>query len=79
MPYALPSDIEQIVDQQVASGKYRDAESVLKAAFAALTEADSDLAAIQEAISEWKAGDDGLPVDEAFAEIRAMQKSSATQ
>lgn len=38
-----------------------------------------DLLAIKEAIAEWKAGDEGLPVDEAFAEIRAKYKDSANQ
>ena len=37
--------------------------------------ADADLAAIEAAIDEWKAGDDGLPVDEAFAEIRGSERS----
>lgn len=37
------------------------------------------LAAIKEAISSWKAGDEGLPVAEAFAEIRARHKDSLSQ
>ncbi len=79
MAYALPSDIEQIVKQKVASGKYRDVDAVLRAAFAALSEAESDLEAIQEAIGKWKAGDEGLPVEDAFAEICAMHHGPPQQ
>lgn len=35
-----------------------------------------ELRAIKQAIAEWKAGDEGLPVDEAFAEIRAKYGES---
>lgn len=35
-----------------------------------------DLAAIKEAIAQWEAGDEGLPVDEAMAEVRAKYRDS---
>jgi hypothetical protein len=31
---------------------------------------DEDLTAVREAITEWRAGDPGLPLDEAFEQVR---------
>jgi hypothetical protein len=42
-----------------------------------LNDANADLAAIEAAIDEWKSGDDGLPVNEAFAEIRRDEQQAS--
>jgi len=57
----LPPDVRRMVEAKLASGRYRDEEQVLREALRALTEQDEDLEAVCEAISEWKAGDAGVP------------------
>ena len=47
-------------------GAYSSPDEVLRAALEALQHSDADLAKIQEAIDEWQAGDEGLPLNEAF-------------
>ncbi len=79
MPYYLPEDLDQIVKERVATGRYRDADDLLRAALTALDEADANLAAIEASISEWKAGDDGLPLDNAFTEIRSQRHGLTDQ
>ena len=66
MPYQLHADIERLVEDQIATGAYRSADEVLRAALEALQKSDSDLTKIQEAIDEWQAGDEGLPLNDAF-------------
>ncbi len=66
MPYQLPADIERIVEDRIATGAYSSPDEVLRAALEALQKSDSDLTKIQEAIDEWQAGDEGLPLNDAF-------------
>lgn len=74
MPYGFPSDIDQQVQDRISTGRYENENEVLRAALDALRETDADLAAI-----EWKAGDEGLPVDGAFAVIRGEQQEPGLQ
>ncbi len=37
----------------------------------AFDEEEDDLRAVREAVAEWRAGDEGLPLKDAFNEIRA--------
>ena len=57
--------------QHMASGKYTCEDDLLRSAFRALTEEEEDLAAVQQAIYEWQAGDEGVPLDEACEAIRS--------
>ena len=66
MPSQLPADIERLVEDRIATGAYGSADEVLRAALEALQQSDADLAKIEEAIDEWRAGDEGLPLNEAF-------------
>ena len=70
MRYSFPTDIDQQLRDRISTGRYQTEDDVLRAALTALVEADADLAAIEEAVDEWQCGDEGLPVDEAFEEIR---------
>ncbi|MBC7967629.1 MAG: hypothetical protein H7Z17_17075 [Fuerstia sp.] len=69
MPYQLSADIERLVEDRIATGAYSNPEEVLQAALETLQQSDADLAKIQEAIDEWQAGDEGLPLNEAFVLI----------
>ncbi len=70
MPYQLSADIERIVEDRIATGAYSSPEEVLRAALEALQQSDAELAKIQEAVDEWQAGDEGLPLNEAFQLIQ---------
>jgi Arc/MetJ-type ribon-helix-helix transcriptional regulator len=66
----IPDDVQAAIDAKVASGQYADEETVLREAMASLTEFDEDVAKVQEAIEHWQAGDEGMPVDDAFEMVR---------
>jgi putative addiction module CopG family antidote len=77
MSLVVPPDVEALVAQQVASGRYPSEGDVLRSAMHALTEIDEDLAAVQEALAEWRAGDPGVPLDEAIRAVRTRSASGA--
>jgi putative addiction module CopG family antidote len=62
--------LREVVAARLASGQYSSEDEVLRNAFRALAEVDEDLAAVREAVEEWRAGDSGTPLAEAFDEIR---------
>jgi len=66
----IPADIFAAIETKIASGIYPDQESVLREAMSQLDEFDNDVADLQASIDKWKAGDKGIPVDEAFDTIR---------
>lgn len=66
MTYQLPPDVDQLVKSYVNAGIYHSEADVLRDALRALADEDQDLKAVRQAISELHAGDEGLPVDEAF-------------
>jgi Arc/MetJ-type ribon-helix-helix transcriptional regulator len=66
----IPEDVQAAIDAKVASGQYADEETVLREAMASLEEFDEDVAKVQFAIDKWLAGDEGLPIDEAFNVVR---------
>ncbi len=78
MPYPFPSDVQQMVEARLSSGQYENEDDVLRDALRALTEVDDDLAAVREAIDEWRSGDEGTPLTEAFDEIRNANGTERT-
>lgn len=71
MPFQLPPDVQRDVTDWVATGKYASEDDVLRAALRALSDEQGDLEAVEEAIDEMKAGDAGMPVRQAFEELRS--------
>lgn len=71
MAYAFPADVKDLVDEQIESGQYGSEDEVLRDALRALAEEQEDLAAVNEAIFEWRSGDSGVALDDAIAAIRA--------
>lgn len=71
MSYRLSPALEQLVQERMASGRYESEEDLLRDALRALDEQDGDLAAIQEAIDGLEAGDEGIPAEVVFEELRA--------
>ncbi len=70
MSIVVPHDVEEMVARQVASGRYRSDEEVLRSAMLALEEVDEDYVAIQEAVDSWRRGEPGTPLAEAFRQVR---------
>lgn len=68
MKYSFPPDVAELVQEQLASGRYGHEDEVLREALAALEAENEEWQAIREALDEIEAGDEGLPLDEAFAE-----------
>lgn len=70
MSLVIPEDLEEIVASYVESGRFNSTADVLRHALQALQEQDDEVAAIQIAIDEWKKGDAGVPLDDAFEIVR---------
>ncbi|HET6882251.1 MAG TPA: type II toxin-antitoxin system ParD family antitoxin [Pirellulales bacterium] len=70
MSTQLPPDVQQHVTAWIASGKYASADDVLRDAMRALADEQDDFDAIREAIAEVESGDPGMPVQQAFHELR---------
>ena len=79
MPYQFPPDVEKLVSDRMASGNYETEDDLLRDALQALAEEDSDLEALREAIEAFENGDEGVPLDEAIATIRAGAQSGNTR
>lgn len=69
MSYAFPPDLQRLVASRLATGRYQSEDDVLRDALRALSEEDEDRESIRQAIEEWRAGDMGISLDEAFREI----------
>jgi Arc/MetJ-type ribon-helix-helix transcriptional regulator len=70
MPAQFPPDVQQSLTALVASGKYASEKDALRDALRALAEEQDDLDAVCQAIEEVDAGDPGMPVRQAFDELR---------
>lgn len=79
MTYAFPPDVEQLVAGRMAAGGYATEDDVLRDALRALAEEEEDLAAVREAIAECRAGDPGLPLDEAFDLVRRSARGTSVK
>ena len=79
MPNPLPTDLQQFVEAHLASGRYTAEDEVLQDALRVLAEEEDDLVAVREAIDEWRAGDEGIPLAEAFDQVRYGQDAERTK
>jgi Arc/MetJ-type ribon-helix-helix transcriptional regulator len=70
MAYQFPQDVQQSLTAWVASGKYASEDDVLRDALRALTDEQDDDNAVQEALAELEHGDVGVPLCQAFDEVR---------
>ncbi len=70
MAYSFPTDVKQLIESRMASGKYATEDELLRDALEALDAEATALEAIQAAITEWHAGDAGVPLSEGFDQIR---------
>jgi Arc/MetJ-type ribon-helix-helix transcriptional regulator len=69
MPYQFPPDVDQLVKEQMASGRYTTEDELLREAMTALQRRNEEIAAIQEGIDDMNEGRH-QPFDEVDQEIR---------
>jgi putative addiction module CopG family antidote len=79
MSYAFPHDVHTLIQARLTSGQYQSEDDVLRDALRALSEEEEDLTAVREAIHQWRAGDEGIPLAEAFNEIRSAIHNKTSQ
>ena len=70
MQTQLPADVQQNLTAWIATGRYASEEEVLRDALRALADEDDDFNAVRQAIDEVEAGDKGMPLRQAFEELR---------
>ena len=70
MPYQFPPEIDRLVHEELAFGRYANEDEVLLAAMQALREQDETIAAIQEGLDDLEAGR-VCPLATVDAELRA--------
>ena len=75
MTYRFPPDLQELIQAQMSNGGYDTEDDLLRAALQSLSEEQKDLAAIRQAIAERRAGDEGVPLDEAFALVREKHQT----
>jgi Arc/MetJ-type ribon-helix-helix transcriptional regulator len=71
MSYQFPPDIDALVQVQLASGAYRTADDVLRAALVQLATDDDEVSAIQASIDMLNCGERGRPLADVVNELRA--------
>jgi Arc/MetJ-type ribon-helix-helix transcriptional regulator len=76
MPYRFPPALRALVGEQMASGKYASEDELLQSALHALAQEEEDLEAVRESLAEWRAGDQGVPLEDAF--LARSQTSTAS-
>jgi putative addiction module CopG family antidote len=73
MPYPFPPDLQTLVGDQMASGKYASEDELLRTALRALAEDEQDVDAVRQSLAEWRAGDSGVLLKDAFDAIRSRR------
>ena len=70
MPQTLPRDLQDFVDQELATGRYRSTEEIVVAGLRLLQrDRQEALEGIREGLAESGRGE-GIPLDEAFDQLR---------
>jgi hypothetical protein len=70
MTYQFSPDVEQLVRERMATERYASEMELFREALLALADQDEDLQAVLEAVADVHAGDEGVPLDDAFAAVR---------
>ena len=68
-------DVEQLIRDQMASGKYASEDELLLDALQSLEADQKDLAAIQEGLDWFDAGNAGATVEEVFEKLSRKHNS----
>ncbi len=68
--YKFPASVSELIEKQLATGRYQSEDEVLEAALQRLDDDLDDWPAVKIAIEALDAGDNGLSLDDAFQEVR---------
>ena len=71
MIYQFSPDLEDEINERMASGQYASQDELLRDALRALRLQDADVTAVKQAIADMEAGDRGIPFDQFVEEFRA--------
>ncbi len=67
----LSESVQQLIQKKMASGKYDSEDELVREALESLDAEDEELHAIQDSLDDLDRGEEGLPLDEVFANLRA--------
>jgi Arc/MetJ-type ribon-helix-helix transcriptional regulator len=70
MTHQFSADVEKLIQDRMASGRYGSEEELLVSALQALDEDDEELKAIEEGLVSVDRGEAGSPLDEVFERLR---------
>lgn len=68
--FRLSPIVSQMIEQQLATGRFRDEEDVLQSALRKLSDEFDDWPEIKQALDALDAGESGLPLQDAILEVR---------
>ena len=74
MSYAFPPDLQEQVTAILSAGQYASEDDVLRDAVGALRWEQEELAAVLAAVEDLEQGDQGIPLDDAFAQVRRQHR-----
>ena len=77
MVYQFSSDVESLINAQMATGNYGSHEELFRVALEQLAAQDEEVRAIDESIELLEAGDQGLSLEDAFNSLRQKYNISA--
>lgn len=74
MSYVFPTEIRQLIDQNLATGAYSSDEDVLQAALRVLSDYHTTISDIRQGVVDYSSGR-GQPLAEAVTDIRRQLDS----
>ena len=79
MGHQFSPEVERLVQQHMATGKYATEDELLVEALHTLAVERRELAAVQEGIDSLERGEQGLSLDEAFEAVRRKHNVSSQE
>lgn len=71
--YKFPTSVRQLIERQLATGRYQSEDEVLEAALQRLDDELDDWPAVKIAIEALDGGDNGVSLEDAFQQVRHRQ------
>ncbi|MGD9635090.1 MAG: hypothetical protein AB7G28_19270 [Pirellulales bacterium] len=70
MDYQFSSDVESLISAQMATGNFQSHDELFRVALEQLAAHDEEVRAMNESIDLLEAGDQGVPLADAFDSLR---------
>jgi len=74
MAHQYSPAVEQLIRDKMASGRYASEEDLLVEALQSLAESDEEFRAIEEGLASADRGEAGVPLEEAFDNLRQKHR-----